>query len=101
MVPLFAIIAAACGALAIITMVVLNWKTIIDWFRGKRTLKESDKGNIAFTIKNAQETGNFEVVQGIFNTDSEEVLDGQKYKAKELEDKLEQVHKGKDLVIYE
>jgi hypothetical protein len=101
--PLIPAIIAACGALAgaVIVVAILKWAVIVDWFRGKRRLKESDKANIAFTIKNAQETGNFNVVQGIFNTDSGEVLDGQKYEAKQLSEELDEAHKGKDLVIYE
>jgi hypothetical protein len=101
--PLIPVIIAACGALAgaIIVVVILKWKVIVDWFRGKRKLKESDKANIAFTIKNALETDNVNVVQGIFNTDSGEVLDGEKYKAKKLGEELEQAHQDKDLVIYQ
>jgi hypothetical protein len=95
------IAAAALVVGAVIVVAILKWKAILDWFRGKRKLKEADKANIAFTIKNAQETGNFNVVQGIFNTDSCEVLDGQKYEAKKLDDELEQHHNGKDLVIYQ
>jgi hypothetical protein len=99
--PLIAVIGAACAGLGLIVLVVLKWQQIVDWFRGKRKLKESDKANIAFTIKNAQETGNYNVVQGIFNTDSGEVLDGQKYQAKQISEELEDAHRGKDLVIYE
>jgi hypothetical protein len=101
--PLFPIIIGACAALTcvVIGMAILKFEDILDWFRDKKKLKETDKANIAFTIKNAQETGNFNVVQGIFNTESGEVLDGQKYETEELDDELKQRHKDKALVIYE
>jgi hypothetical protein len=99
--PLIAVILGGCAALTAIVVAFLKWQQIVDWFRGKKKLKESDKANIAFTIKNAQERGNVNVVQGIFNTDSGEVLDGQKYQAKQISEELGAAHKDKDLVIYE
>jgi hypothetical protein len=101
MLPLIAIVALLTGGLVAIIVVLLKWNDIVDWFRGKRKLKEADKKNIAFTIKNAMKNGKIEVVQGIFNQDSEELIEGQKFEAKELDKQLEAVHKDKELVLYE
>jgi hypothetical protein len=100
MIPLIAIIGAAVGGLAVIVVAFLKWSAIVDWFKGRRKLKEADKKNIAFTIHNALESGHHGVVQGIFNTDTNEVLDGQKFEAKEIAAELEQAHETEELVVY-
>jgi hypothetical protein len=100
MLPLIAIIGIAAGALGLIVVILLKWKEIVDWFKGRRKLKETDKKNIAFTIHNALKNGHHGVVQGIFNTETDELLDGQKFDAKELAPELEQAHEKEDLVIY-
>jgi hypothetical protein len=101
MLPLFAVIAAAVVGLVAIVVPLLIWKDIVDWFRGKRKIKEADKANIAFSLKNSLENGNYEVVQGIFNPNSEELLDGQKFQAENLDEQLVAAHKDKELVLYE
>jgi hypothetical protein len=98
--PLIPIIITGIVSLGIIALVLLEWSRIVDWFKGRQSLKQEDKNNIAFTLKQEMEKGKIPVVQGIFNTETEEVLDGVKYVAKELDETLENHHRGQPLVIY-
>lgn len=91
---------AAFGAATIVVR-ILDYLRVIGWFRARNSLKQSDKDNIALTLKQAKASGRVGVVQCVFNQRTEEVLDGQQYDAEELDEELQAAHKGKDVVIYE
>ena len=92
---------AAFAIWATVTLVRITFKRIVNWFQERRSLKQQDKNNIAFTIKTEMEARNYVVCQGIFNTDSEVILDGQKLKSKEMDQELINAHQSQPLVIYE
>lgn len=98
---LFLLLKAAFAIWATVTLVRITFKRIVNWFQERRSLKQQDKNNIAFTIKTEMEAGNYVVCQGIFNTDSEVILDGQKLKSKEMDQELINAHQSQPLVIYE
>jgi hypothetical protein len=50
-------------------------------------------------LKQELTSGNYVVCQGIFNTRTEELLDGQKLQGK-VDEELEEQHQGRPLVIY-
>ncbi len=83
----------------VIAAVAITFKQIANWFKERKKLKESDKDNIAFTLKQELDSGNYVVCQGIFNTKTEELLDGQKLQGK-VDEELEAQHQGRPLVIY-
>jgi len=95
------LLALAAVAVAVIVIAILNWEKIIDWFKGRQSLKQSDKDNIAFTIKDEMAKGKVPVVQGIFNTRTEKVEDAVKYESKELDEKVAEKHRNSKLVLYE
>jgi len=99
--PILAGIGAGVLGATVITLVVLYWNKIVDWFQSRTKLKQSDKDIIAFTIKQELEKGRVPVVQGMFNKRTNEVVDGQKYAAEKLDEQLEELHRGEPLVIYE
>ena len=99
--PLIPIIIAAAAALAVVVVTIVYWDDIVKWFRSRNNIKEADRANVAFTIKERLATGEFKLVQGIFNTRTERVVDGHVMQAKQLEARLEREHQGGDLVIYE
>jgi len=86
---------------AVIVVVILKWDYIINWLRSRQQLKESDKANVAFTLKERIETGDYVVIEGIFNKRTNEILDAEKVQAKNLDEKLAKVHQNSDLAIYE
>jgi hypothetical protein len=100
MLPLIVIGAAVAGLVAII-VAIIKFAKIKAWLRARQNLTQEDKDVIAFTIKKNLEDGNYEVVKGFFNTSTDELLDGEKEQSRKIDDELEQVHNGKELVLYE
>lgn len=101
--PITIAIIAAVSALtvAVAMVVLLKWDDIIKWFEQRSRIKEADKDNIAFTLKERLKSGNYKVVQGIFNKRTDSVVDGKIVEAQQLEKKLAQTHQGQDVVLYE
>ena len=99
--PLIALILAAAAALAVIVLAIIYYDDIIAWFKARNDIKLADKENIAFTIKEKLASGDFKVVQGIFNKRSESIVDGQAMQTKELDAEFDAVHESNDLVLYE
>jgi hypothetical protein len=96
-----AIIIAAAAGLALAVVAMIYWDDIVNWFQSRNNLKVSDKDTIAFTIKEKLASGEFNVVQGIFNQRTEKILDGRKMRTKALDSQFDRAHKDQDLVIYE
>jgi hypothetical protein len=95
------IILAAAVALTLIVLVMLNWSRILDWFNKREELRESDKDNIAVGIKQALDDGKVTYVQGIFNKRTNELKEGTKYEAEELDDQLKEYHSRDELVVFQ
>lgn len=98
--PLIALILAAVAGIVAISLTILYWDEILDWFRQRQSIKASDTSNICLTLKQKLKSGEYKVVQGIFNTESNELLDGRVVEAKELDKQISAQHKNNDLVIY-
>ena len=99
--PLLPIIIAAIIGLTVVILAIIYYDEIIRWFQSRNDIKEADKDNIAFTIKKRLETGDYKVVQGIFNKRTEDLVDGHAMQSETLDEELEQVHSGHELVIYQ
>lgn len=98
--PIIAIIMAAAAVLTIVVLAIIYYDDIIKWFQDRNDIKEADKDNIAFTIKQKLESGDYKVVQGIFNKRTNTVVDGHTMRAKQLDAELRKRHRGK-MVVYE
>jgi len=94
------IIAAVAGVAAII-LTILNWGRIVDWFRGRQRLKQSDKDNIALTLQQKLASGRYKTIQGIFNKRTNELLDSEVTEAEEIDEQVAEAHRGEELVVYE
>jgi len=86
--PILLAVLAGFAFAAVVVLVFLNWNRIVNWFRNRQSLKHSDRANIAFTLKDSLDNGKYSVIQGIFNTRTNEVLDGAKYEAEDVGDEL-------------
>jgi len=84
----------------LIVLVKLLFSRIISWFREREALVKEDADNLAFTIKQSLENGKVKFVQGIFNKKTNEIKDAEQFEAEKLDKKLEDAHRGQDLVIY-
>ena len=75
--PLLAILGASLVIGTLVVVALLKWSEIVDWFRNRSVLKQSDKDNIAVMVRTQLASGHVREIHGIFNTQTEEVLDGQ------------------------
>lgn len=86
---------------AVVYAAILTVNKVIGWFRNRTQLVHSDRSNIAFTIREALSNGKFAVYQGVFNTRSEQLLDGVKNECSELDPQLAALHQEEPMVIYQ
>jgi len=100
MLPLIGLILAAAVGLSVVVLVCLNWDKIINWFRARQDLKQSDKDNIAFTLQEKLQDGKYRTIEGIFNKSDNELLDGINYESKEIDEQVAEVHRHDELVVY-
>jgi hypothetical protein len=99
--PLIAIILGAVAALAVVVLAIIYYDDIVKWFRARNDIKVADKDNIAFTIKQRLENGDYKVVQGIFNKRTDDLVEGHAMQSEKLDEELERQHESNELVIYE
>lgn len=83
---------------AVYTVVVLLLSAVIDWFIGEQDLV--NENSLRFTIKQNLEAGTVRVVQGIFDTSTEEVKKYRPIKAERLDQELTEYHEDDELVVY-
>lgn len=88
----------ALGTAAVVA--ILHYEDILKWFHERNKIKQRDKDNIAFTLKEKMKSGQYTVIQGIFNKRTEKLIDGQKVTAKELDSDLKKTMGRKKLAIY-
>ena len=82
-------------------IVQLVFGMLVKWFRNRRALVASDRDNIAFTLQNKLKSGKYNTVQGVFNTRTNEVIDGHKMMSNEIDNTIERLHADEELVIYD
>jgi hypothetical protein len=92
--------AAMMAGAAVVVIAYLTYNFIVNWFRNRSAIQEQDKDNIAFTIKENLQSGNYTVVQGIFNRRTEELVDSQVIETKELDNKMSEIHSENKMVLY-
>lgn len=98
---LIPIILKAVAALAVVMFVAISFDEIVQWFRSRNGIKEADKDNIAITIKQRLDNGEFRVVQGIFNKRTDALAEARVMQARQLDPAFENVHRDTELVVYE
>jgi len=98
--PIIALVLGTIGALGTIALLCIYWSDIVEWFQNRSALKEADRDHIAVTLKDQLASGEYRVVQGIFNTRTETVVDGQVLQSNELDEQTEAAHRDSNLVVY-
>lgn len=71
------------------------------WLKRRTALKESDKDNVAVTLKEPTDNGRVRVWQMLFNQRSNKVVDGCMYDVDALGEEFQALHRDKDMVIWE
>ena len=98
---ILAAIGAAIVGVAMIHFVLLTMLMIVDWFTEREYIITSNPDHIAFTVKDNLESGNYRIVQGIFNKKKTTVKEKRVIEADELDDDVKKIHKKEILVTYE
>lgn len=114
-------VAYGLAGAAILSIFMITLDMVIGWFqqRAKRLKKEKeeiqkrinslirssncekhDLGLFGFTAMEKTNSGDYQVVQGIFNTMNNKIVDHRVIKSKELDRDLKNKHNGKALAIY-
>ncbi|HIK12892.1 MAG TPA: hypothetical protein IGS52_21975 [Oscillatoriaceae cyanobacterium M33_DOE_052] len=97
----------AAGIYVTVYFVDLTLEIIASWFRrfahlivqnDRRAI--GDRDYLAFTVKQAINTGNYKIAQGIFNTRTEEIYDARAIEAGSLDSKIQSEHRFKEVVIW-
>lgn len=84
----------------VVALFIITYELIIEWFQDNEELVDSDADNIAVTVKELFDTGNYALVQGVFNTRNNKVVAGRKLKSSKVDDQVASLHREKVLVVY-
>ena len=92
------LIIATVAALAIAVFIhkdKLTLSELENWIRQKGEI--ASKGEVGFILKEKIKNGNYKVVNGVFNKNTEEVVDYQAHRAGNIDNEL---RAQEDLVVY-
>jgi len=91
------------GGIAALAIGLLGWDTIEGWFNQDKVKKlaQADKDNVAIIIKEEMKKGKVPVIQGIFDTSTEEFLEATRYEAEELDADLRRQLRTNEPLVYE
>lgn len=85
---------------AIISIVVATIDYIYDWFDQYLRTRTMSAHEVGFTVETALKSGKVKIVQGIFDTRTNKVLDGRVIEAQRQDAKLSELHTESPVVIY-
>lgn len=101
-------IAGFVGGLIIASLLAVAFLTlqeIMNWFSQHYNILHKNKDNVAFTIKDKLENGNYQVVQGIFNDRTGNVIEERTIETEAIDEELKQIHDEYEdedcIVVYE
>ena len=96
---LAAVAALAAQAVTVIYITVLVLDEVLKWFADIKG-KIRNKNRLGFTLKEHMRSGNYRVIQGVFNAGGDRVEASRTIEAKSLGQDLAEIHGDKPLVIY-
>ena len=76
-------------------IVQLSLRKLVNWIRQKGEI--ASKGEVGFILKEKIKNGNYKVVNGVFNKNTEEVVDYQAHQTENVDNGL---RAQEDLVVY-
>ncbi len=101
------LIAGLVGCLFIGSLILafLSYEEIMNWFYDYLDTLHTSKNNLAFTIKDDLENGNYQIVQGIFNQRTGNIIEDRVIEAEEIDDVVLEIHEEYEdedrTVVYE
>jgi hypothetical protein len=95
-----ALVAMGAIVAGIVVAKIISYKDIINWFKKRKSLLNSDCYNLAVTIRKELENGNYEVVGGVFNCKTETFKDQFVKTGKQLDSELASLHSNREVVYH-
>ena len=90
---------------SLVTVAFLTLQEIMDWFSQHFNVLQKNKDNLAFSIRDKLDNGNYQIVQGIFNDRTGDVIEERNIETEEIDRELEQTHNEYEdeygVVVYE
>jgi len=100
---LLGLVKAAIGgavAGAVIAIVCLNWDRIVGWFQSRLHLRLSDPNALGFSLQEKTASGQYRTVYGVFNKRTNQLLDSEKVTSGQVDTRVEEMHRGNEMVIF-
>ena len=98
---LAAAVKALLAAGAIVAVVsILSWERLKEWFQARQALTEADADNVAFSLAEKMDSGQYKTVYGVFNKRKETLVEAEAVISKSLDEELRQHHLRDPLVVY-
>jgi len=93
-------LAAGAAIAAVVFVAYLFWDDFVDWFRQFSTAVESNPNLMAISVAESMQSGNYKVVQGIYNKKTEKMVDARRIVSKDIDEQLKQTHSDSKVVVY-
>lgn len=81
----------------VIELIVLTIEWLTEQFQKLRT---GNKDEVGFTIRQAIEKGEVEIIQGVFNKETNKIVAAQKIKSQQLDATLKEAHNRSQVIVY-
>lgn len=90
----------ATAAVAAVVLSVLYADEILNWFKSRISRNSFSSNRVGFTVMKHLNNGNFEVVQGVINTTTEEIEEGRTIEAQQIDADLRNAHDHRGVAIW-
>lgn len=101
---LFALILGALGGLvgaAVVSVFILYQEQIVQWFQQRFRGRHKAPNEVAFSVKEELQNGDYAVIQGIFDQNTDQVEQAQEWSAQDLDHDLQRAHAREKLVVWQ
>ncbi len=99
--PLVLAVKAAIGALAVLVVIaILTYQQVVTWFVERTAIKRAKQSNVAFTLVEKLQNGDYKTVQGVFDTQTATLVDGKAWESRSIDQDLAEIHSTEELAIY-
>jgi hypothetical protein len=88
------------GLAIAVVISILTYEEILSWFQPRTNLLEKDRNIVGYTIMKHFNNGNYETVQGVFDTSSQQVLESRTIESKKVDAEVAEMHRETGYVIY-
>jgi len=90
----------AVAAAAAVVVTVLCADEIVSWFQGRLSQRKVHTSHVGVTVLQCLDTGNYQVVQGIFDTTTQEVVERRVIEAERIDADLRNAHDKDGIAIW-